>query len=151
MRVPAATRGPLAALARRMTPAGKWVHVVVGDDALLRGLNQRFRGLDRPTDVLSFDYGAGAHSPETPEAEVYVSLPRTRVQARTRGHSVASEFVLLVLHGLLHLQGHDHHGAAEARRMRRAEAVLLQRLRDRWPRLGPATTMLPDPERKSLR
>jgi probable rRNA maturation factor len=147
-RAPRGSRAPLVALAHRLRPADLVVQLVLGDDALLRDLNRAWRGRDRPTDVLSFRYErrparAGA------DAEVYVSLERAAVQAQERGHGVAAEVVLLVLHGLLHVQGHDHERPAEARRMRGAERAALQWLAGRWPRLRMAPLVAPPATRHS--
>jgi rRNA maturation RNase YbeY len=142
-RAPHGTRAPLAALARRLSPLELEVELVVARDALLRRLNRTFRGLDRVTDVLSFRYDDGAAGEPRdrvrgagPDAEIYVSLTRTAVQARELGHSPAVEFVRLGVHGLHHLQGHDHHTRAEARRMRAAEDRSLRWLERGWPRFA---------------
>ena len=122
-RTPPGTTPILAALARRLAPSRLQVQLVLADDARLRRLNREFRRRDRATDVLSFLYdqvpdpAAGG-----PHAELYVSMQRARAQARARGHGLAAELVLLVLHGLLHLQGHDHERPGDARRMGAAEA-----------------------------
>jgi probable rRNA maturation factor len=116
------------------------VQLVLADDACLRRLNREFRRRDRTTDVLSFLYEAAPPPRDPgPHAEIYVSLPRAREQARERGHALRCELVLLTLHGLLHLQGHDHEEASEARRMRAAERPHLQWLRRRtgWNLLDP--------------
>jgi probable rRNA maturation factor len=85
---------------------------------------------------LSFRYESRpGKSPQDPDAEVYVSLQRAAAQARQRGHGLAAEFLLLVLHGLLHVQGHDHEAPHDARRMRAAERAQLRWLARRWPRL----------------
>jgi probable rRNA maturation factor len=142
-RPPAGTRAPLEELAAGLAPDGILVQVVLGRDPLLRRLNRSFRGRDRSTDVLSFRYAGAAPRSRLdpvgyveaagPDGEVYVSLDRAAAQARAHGHTTAEEFVLLVLHGLLHLQGHDHHTPREVRRMHGAEVRALGRLRRRWP------------------
>ena len=147
-RMPRGTLPALEGLGKRLRPPGLEVQVVVGDEALLRRLNREFRARDRGTDVLSFVYDKPHGRPRPPrsgrapgqgragpDAEIYVSLPRARTQARERGHSVAAELVVLVLHGLLHVQGHDHRRSAPARRMRAAEAGHVAWLRRRWPQL----------------
>jgi probable rRNA maturation factor len=139
-RLPAGTRDVVERLARRMPPAGLSVQLVVADDRLLRRLNREFRGKDRPTDVLSFRYDAPASvQQDDPGAEVYVSMQRVRIQARERNVTAAREFVQLVLHGLLHVQGHDHHRVGEARRMRAAERLQLDWIARTfgWRRLQP--------------
>jgi probable rRNA maturation factor len=150
-RPPAGTRAPLAALAQRLRPSRLEVDLVVARDALLRRLNRRYRGRDQATDVLSFRYD-GDDPPDAgaagPGAEIYVSLTRVGVQARERGHAPAVEFVRLVVHGLHHLQGHDHHTDPEARRMRAAEMRSLQWLGQRWPRVA-GRPMVPPSRRRT--
>ena len=81
------------------------VNVLVTSSQELRGLNRRFRGKDRPTDVLSFPPESGANEFA---GDVAISLEIARDNARRLGHSVAEELKILVLHGVLHLAGHDH-------------------------------------------
>ncbi len=148
MRTPPGVRAPLVALGRRLPPAGLRVQVVLANDARLRRLNRGFRGHDRATDVLSFLYDAaalgpaGSHLEAEPQAEIYVSLPRAGRQARARRHTLRCEVALLVLHGLLHLQGHDHERPRQARRMRAAEMPHLRWLTRRhgW---GPRAPLVP--------
>ncbi|MBI5836264.1 MAG: rRNA maturation RNase YbeY [Candidatus Eisenbacteria bacterium] len=104
------------------------VTLVLADDALLRGLNSRFRGIHRATDVLSFDPppGPGDEAP----AELYVSMDRVEVQARRYRVSPQQELARLLIHGTLHLLGHDHHRAGERARMRSRERALLRELYD---------------------
>ncbi len=132
-RWPPGARAAVEAAARPLLPRHFGVQVVAADDALLRQLNRDFRRQDRPTDVLSFRYaGAASGSQAGPDAEVYVSLERAASQAREFGRTLRQEFVLLVLHGLLHVQGHDHHVRAERQRMHAAEVETLRRLAPRW-------------------
>ncbi|MBM3136769.1 MAG: rRNA maturation RNase YbeY [Chloroflexi bacterium] len=75
----------------------------------IRELNRQYRGLDEPTDVLSFE--SGEVDPETGEVylgDVVISLPKVRVQAKQAGHAVRDELALLIVHGILHLNGYDH-------------------------------------------
>lgn len=85
--------------------------VVVTSDEAVRALNARYRGIDAPTDVLSFP----ADAPPVPEAEPYpylgdiiIAYPRASAQAAQAGHPVEAELLLLVVHGTLHLLGFDH-------------------------------------------
>jgi probable rRNA maturation factor len=75
----------------------------VSDDRI-RQLNRRYRGLDRPTDVLSFPAG----DDDVELGDIVVSVERARVQARQNGLTLEQEIAQLILHGLLHLCGHDH-------------------------------------------
>jgi len=90
-------------------PAEAALTVVVSDDAQLHELNRQFLGVDAPTDVLSFPNGET--DPETGRpylGDIILSLPRAAAQAGAGGHPLAAELQLLVVHGVLHLLGHDH-------------------------------------------
>jgi probable rRNA maturation factor len=103
--------------------------VALVDDARIKGLNRDFLGHDVPTDVLSFP--ADEPDPETGRrylGDVAISFARAAEQARERGHAVEAEMQLLVVHGVLHLLGHDHAEAGEKDRMWAAQADALERL-----------------------
>jgi probable rRNA maturation factor len=110
------------------------VGVLVADDAELQRLNQAFRGIDSPTDVLSFaDDGAPSSFVTAPETPVYlgdiaISLDRVLAQAAEYGHTPARELAYLAAHGALHLLGYDHEtGPEDAAAMRaREEAVMAE-------------------------
>ncbi|MSQ12830.1 MAG: rRNA maturation RNase YbeY [Dehalococcoidia bacterium] len=129
------------------------VGVVVADDETVRTLNARYRGLDETTDVLSFSWASPGHwegeghsplgklgagsSPFTSDVfpaiagarsglgEVIISYPQAERQAREHGHATRDELALLVAHGVLHLQGHDHETPADEARMRALESRAL--------------------------
>jgi probable rRNA maturation factor len=94
--------------------------VRVTGDAEVRRLNKAYRRKDKTTDVLSFGYdgarmpGGGAPSEL---GDVVISLPQVRRQAKALGRSVRAEFALMVVHGTLHLLGHDHETLADEKRM----------------------------------
>jgi len=102
------------------------------DDAEMQRLNREFRGVDAPTDVLSFPLLSPEESPFVPPpdgilhlGDVVLSYPRAVAQAAEYGHSVQRELGYLTVHGVLHLLGYDHESAADKERMRaREEAVL---------------------------
>lgn len=79
------------------------VSVLLCGDARMRRLNREFRGVDRPTDVLSFPAGDPAFL-----GDLAVDVPYAARQARRRGHALEREVQLLLAHGVLHLLGHDH-------------------------------------------
>ncbi|MBK9517590.1 MAG: rRNA maturation RNase YbeY [Anaeromyxobacter sp.] len=110
----------LAALGRH--PAE--LSVLVVTDGMIRGLNRRWRGKDRATDVLSFPLteppGSGTHL-----GDVVVSLDTATRRARGERRSLAAELDRYLAHGLLHLLGHDHERPADAGRMAAAEAALV--------------------------
>lgn len=91
-----------------------------------RRLNREFRGKDYATNVLTFIYGrdpAGALS-----GDVVICAPVVAREAREQGKALEAHHAHLLVHGLLHLQGHDHERRAEAARMERLEREILARL-----------------------
>jgi probable rRNA maturation factor len=103
--------------------------IVLVDDGRIQGLNRDFLGHDAPTDVLSFP--ADEPDPETGRrylGDVVISFMRAAEQAGERGHAVESEMQLLVVHGILHLMGHDHAEPGEKDRMWAIQASLLEHL-----------------------
>jgi probable rRNA maturation factor len=92
---------------------------LITGDADLRRLNREFRGLDYPTDVLSFPAGPPARLPAARLGDLAISLGRARAQAREFGHDIEHEVGILMLHGVLHLLGFDHE--TDGGQMARAE------------------------------
>jgi probable rRNA maturation factor len=109
------------------------VILLVADDAELRRLNARHRGLRRPTDILSFGYpapegGAGGRAHGSAPAllgELAVSWDRVRIQAKANGWPPRTELARLLAHGCAHLAGFDHATPAQERRMLPVEERLL--------------------------
>ncbi len=101
-------------------PATTNVSLAFIGDREMRALNARFRNQPQTTDVLSFP-GSGREL-----GEVLVAVPLARRQARHYGHPLGDELDLLVVHGLLHLVGYDHHRLADRRRMENMEQRILR-------------------------
>jgi probable rRNA maturation factor len=100
------------------------VTVLLTSDAAIRKLNRQFRGKNKATDVLSFPAeGIGA---EEMAGDLAVSVPTALCQAAEHGHSLSTEIKVLILHGLLHLDGCDHE--ADEGQMARREGRLRERL-----------------------
>ena len=101
--------------------------LLLADDPTLHDLNRDYRGVDRPTDVLSFAQleGPGADfaikGGTLQLGDVAISVERARRQAAAYGHGFDRELAYLFVHGLLHLLGYDHEVDAEQARMRRVE------------------------------
>jgi len=95
------------AASRLGAPPGE-VAVLLTRDAEIRALNRRFRGRDRPTDVLSFSDGTVGPEGEPRIGDIAISMPAARRNARRAGHDVRRETLGLLLHGFLHLLGYDH-------------------------------------------
>jgi probable rRNA maturation factor len=119
---------PLAAFLRRAarelrSPRARGeFSVALVSDREIAGLNRRFRGLAKPTDVLAFP--ASVDDPYL--GDIAVAVPTARRQAAERGHSVAREVKILALHGWLHLLGYDHETDDGA--MMRLQQRLLRKL-----------------------
>lgn len=99
------------------------------DDAEIQELNLQYLGIDAPTDVLSFP--AGEKDPESGAlylGDVVLSYPRAAEQAAAGGHPVAAELQLLVVHGVLHLLGHDHAEVQEKQQMWALQERFLEQL-----------------------
>lgn len=136
--LPRGVRAPLQALGARLRPGALQVQIVAAGDTMVRRLNREFRGMDRSTDVLSFVYESKPRRDAgDADAEIYISIPAAKRQARQRDHALRDEFLILALHGLLHIQGYDHHGLADERRMRAAEQRHLRWLESSWPEWKP--------------
>ncbi len=102
----------------------------LADDAEMAELNGSWRGRPRPTDVLSFSLVEGEHADHRGAllGDVVIGLAVADRQAGEAGHSLEDELDRLLIHGLLHLLGHDHEQAEEARAMRREEERLREAL-----------------------
>lgn len=122
-------RAANAALEHQSQSLDSELSIILTDDARLHELNLHYLGVDAPTDVLSFP--ASETDPETGAryiGDILVSVPRAQAQADAVGHPLESEVQLLVVHGVLHLLGHDHAKADEKARMWKAQAEILERL-----------------------
>ena len=108
--------------------------MVVTEDARVRQFNREYRGLDEPTDVLSFsaqetlpDAAAFVSAPELAHylGDVVIAYPYAAAQAPTFGRFVADELALLAVHGTLHLLGYDHATPVEEEAMWARQAAIL--------------------------
>jgi len=103
------------------------VNLVFVSDATMRRLNRRFRGIDRTTDVLSFNLEDDPAGDDT-FGEVYISVPQAIRQATQLGHGRFYEYLRLACHGFLHLFGYDHDIPAREKKMAAREESFLSRL-----------------------
>lgn len=102
--------------------------IVITGNAQIRSLNRVFRDVDAPTDVLSFATDEQPRPDTVYLGDVIISYPKAREQAKHGGHSLAAELQLLVVHGVLHLLGHDHYTETEKNVMWKAQAAVLKKL-----------------------
>ena len=109
------------------------VSVTLTNDAHIHALNKKFRGVDRPTDVLSFAFRE-SDEPEVFGADfeilgdVIISVERAKAQAEEFGHSFLREVIFLEVHGLLHLLGYDHIADDERREMEAEQKFIMTKL-----------------------
>jgi len=97
---------------------GAELSIVLCDDAFIRALNRDYRGLDRPTDVLSFPQdGAGDRRRPAILGDVVISLETASRQARAGRRALLDEATALLVHGVLHLVGCDHERPRDAAKM----------------------------------
>jgi probable rRNA maturation factor len=121
--LPRLARAAARALAAVGRPGGT-VEVAVVDDAEIRRLNARYRGISRRTDVLAFPLEAPAASGQL-LGQIVISADAARRQARRLRVPVILELDLLVTHGTLHLVGYDDRDPVEADLMHRRERDIL--------------------------
>ena len=110
-------------------PVDAELTIVLTDDTQLQELNLQYLGMDSSTDVLSFP--SSEIDPETGIpylGDIILSIPYATQQAESMGHTLEAEAQLLVVHGTLHLLGHDHVEPKEKDRMWQAQAEVMVRL-----------------------
>jgi probable rRNA maturation factor len=109
------------------------VSLVITGEKRIRRLNKNYRGVDRVTDVLSFE-GEGDDGFVDPKdnisylGEIFICYPRAMRQAGGKGHSVGKEIDILFVHGLYHLLGYDHIKDKDYALMKKKEAAILRKL-----------------------
>ncbi len=136
-----------AALDAERFPFEAEVSLTLTDNPSIQEINHETRGIDAPTDVLSFpmlDYPApadfsgveeqweGCVNPDTGEVmlgDIVLSVDRIRSQAEEYGHSQKREYAFLIVHSMLHLMGYDHMEPDEAARMEERQRDILDALR----------------------
>jgi len=107
------------------------ISVLFTDDKFIKSLNNKYRGIDKPTDVLSFSLQEGAvKSPETESdkllGDIIISVETAQRQADTLKHKIEKELMVLLIHGLLHLTGYDHEKDKDYKIMREKESKILK-------------------------
>ncbi len=107
-------------IARRAAhAAGMAGTIVLSSNRVVRELNGRHRGRNKPTNVLTYEH---------PAPEIILACGVVRTEAAAQGRRPAHHLAHLVVHGALHLNGEDHHHPGDARRMEMAEARILRRI-----------------------
>ncbi|MBC8499027.1 MAG: rRNA maturation RNase YbeY [Candidatus Atribacteria bacterium] len=107
------------------------VSILFTDDKFIRSLNNKYRGIDKPTDVLSFSLQEGVvKSPEVESdkllGDIIISAETAQKQADILNQSIEKELAVLLIHGLLHLTGYDHEKDKDYKIMREKESEILK-------------------------
>jgi len=110
--------------------SGAEVSIVLADDAFIRELNRDFRGQDKATNVLSFPSTGTGDAPAPPGepkllGDIIVAFETTAAEADQQGKPLADHFCHLIVHGMLHLLGHDHQTDIMANAMEALEIKVL--------------------------
>ena len=113
------------------------INIVLVGNKKIRELNRDFRSIDEATDVLSFDYrGSFEIEPKSKynteagsAGEVYVSIPYLRKITAMRPDAFERVLKETIVHGLLHLAGHDHQNRSEEENMNRLQQVVVEKVR----------------------
>jgi len=107
---------------------GREVTVLLTDDEAIRALNRRWRGLDRPTNVLSFPAGGSFVANASTLGDIAIAFETTAREAQDAGKPVLDHVAHLAVHGFLHLLGYDHQSDETADAMEGLERTILSRL-----------------------
>lgn len=103
----------------------KEISMAIVDIKEMAKLNEKFRGVKEPTDVLAFPLGGEFVSTENLLGEVVISIDKAEEQARERGHSLEGELALLTIHGVLHLVGYSDEDEEQRKIMQDKEKKIL--------------------------
>lgn len=111
-----------AAAAEKLYADNGDVSVLVTNDEIIKSLNSDFRGIDKPTDVLSFP-----SDEEGFYGDIAISINRAKAQAEEFGHSLEREISFLTAHAMLHLFGYDHMEKEDEKEMRSKQREILKK------------------------
>ena len=140
-RAAAIIRKAIAAAAKAASTPPAELAIVLTNDSSIRALNRDWRGLDAPTNVLSFPAGASKAGPRVPGnrtignrvlnrtlGDIVIAYQTMAREARDEDKPFAHHLAHLAVHGYLHLLGYDHDNDRDAHKMERLEAKILKRL-----------------------
>jgi len=121
--------GLIKATSEKLGISDSLVEIILIDDEKIHEINKQYRGVDRPTDVISFafqDMEDITISNITNLGEIYISLDKVKSQAKEYGHSERRELGFLTVHGLLHLLGYDHMNSEDEKEMFKLQEDILK-------------------------
>lgn len=103
-------------------------NIIIVDNETIHSINKEYRGVDRPTDVISFALEDDKSFVQTELrilGDIYISIDKAREQAKNYGHSLKREISFLTIHGLLHLLGYDHMEEKDEKEMFELQELIL--------------------------
>lgn len=103
-------------------------NIIIVDNETIHSINKEYRGVDRPTDVISFALEDDKSFVQTELrilGDIYISIDKAREQAKDYGHSLKREISFLTIHGLLHLLGYDHMEEKDEKEMFELQELIL--------------------------
>ncbi len=103
-------------------------NIIIVDNETIHSINKEYRGVDRPTDVISFaleDDKSFVQIELRILGDIYISIDKAREQAKNYGHSLKREISFLTIHGLLHLLGYDHMEEKDEKEMFELQELIL--------------------------
>jgi probable rRNA maturation factor len=125
-------------LTAEKVPSNAEISLVITGQERIRELNRDYRGLDQPTDVLSFSLSEQKDEVPAPFigppdgvlhlGEVIISYPQALIQSLENSHSIKKEMAVLIVHGVLHILGYDHEKPEMEPAMRAREKEILESL-----------------------
>jgi probable rRNA maturation factor len=130
---PRALKSVMRRLLAGVDRADAAISLTLVDDAAIRTINREHRGKDQPTDVLSFPLEPEGFVPEVLLGDIVISLETARRQAADYDAPLQREVERLMIHGLLHVLGHDHMEPDERRAMEAEERRLAAVIGMPWP------------------
>jgi probable rRNA maturation factor len=120
-------RRAIDAAAAALSTSGAELAIVLTDDSAIRVLNRKWRGIDAPTNVLSFPAEVPAGAPPL-LGDIVLAYETVAREARRDGKPFAHHVAHLAVHGFLHLCGYDHERDSDAETMEQLERTILRRL-----------------------
>jgi len=123
-------RHAIAAAAAALSTRAAELAIVLSDDSAIRLLNRDWRGIDRPTNVLSFPAkrSRARGAPPAPLGDIVIAFETMAAEAAAEGKPFLDHLAHLAVHGFLHLVGHDHQSERDADKMETIERQVLARL-----------------------
>lgn len=114
------------------------VSVIFTNEEGIREINKNYRHIDRATDVISFAFAEGEGAEYAPFllGDIFICTDVVATHAGKYGTTFEEEMIFMVVHGILHLLGFDHHKAAERAEMRKAEIVVMKQIFPQWKGRG---------------